>query len=218
MWQCTSGSKCINCKGSQASNDSKCPVYAVYAKAAQDRFVGKVVAGLDNVVMKESLHFVPGAAPVPTSTIDGERPSFAQVVGKPAMMALVRTTDKGESVVCYLPKQPTSTRVVSQPAKTKAKQPPQARKELAAELDPDVLIKSITARVIEKVSESLDSMISRIVAAAIADATPRIAQAVVALLGGSSPTGLPISFRPDSNLRGRGCSPATLPSADTVQQ
>ncbi|XP_018497670.1 uncharacterized protein LOC108865272 [Galendromus occidentalis] len=36
LWQCTARARCINCKGEHAANDSRCPVYPVYAKAAQD--------------------------------------------------------------------------------------------------------------------------------------------------------------------------------------
>ena len=106
LWQCTARPKCVNCEGSHAANDSKCPVYAVYAKVAQERFVGKIVAGLDNVSVKESAHFVAGSAPAPAASADGQTPSFAAVVGAPAMVALARTTDEGERVVCYLPKPP----------------------------------------------------------------------------------------------------------------
>ena len=104
---CTSKARCVNRKGLHAAKDAKCPVYAVNAKAAQDRFVGKVVAGLDDVTLKEAAFAVPGAAPcAPAPGADGRMPSYSAVVGKPDMLALVRTTGDGEKVVCYLPRPP----------------------------------------------------------------------------------------------------------------
>ena len=142
LWQCTARARCINCKGAHPSNDSRCPVYAVYAKAARDRFVGKVVAGLDNVAVKESVHIVPGEAPLPASGVEGPRPSFAAVVGKPTMMALVKTSENGDRVVCYLPKPPAS-KLIRTPEPKKQTLPPSGPK---INLDHDALVASICMR------------------------------------------------------------------------
>lgn len=188
LWQCTAKPKCINCKGSHSASDSRCPVYAVYAKAAQDRFVGKVVAGLDNVSVKESVHLVEGAAPAPAVNTDGTKASFAAVVGSSPMVALVRETEEGDRVVCYLPKPPVKKRLVA--SKPLPKAPERQTGKPGTPLDTDALIASITAKVIEKVSASLDSMIAGIVSAAIAQAVPNIALAVAAALKAPGLTGI----------------------------
>lgn len=191
QWQCTGRAKCANCKGPHAANDSKCPVFAVYAKAAQDRFVGKVVAGLDNVSVKESAHMVPGATPVPaTAALDGTMPSFASVVGKPPMVALVRATDDGDKIICYLPKPPRVKPATLRPAEPKnpKTKPPKPMSLISSTVEPDhdLLVKTITARVIETVSAKLQTMISDIVSAVVSNAVPQIAQAVAGLLSNAS--------------------------------
>lgn len=183
QWQCTAKARCLNCKGAHSSNDKRCPVYAVYARAARERFVGKVVVGLDNVSVKESVHFAPAEAPVQASEAAGvgEKPSFAAVVGRPAMMALVRTSEEGEQVVCYLPRSPVK-KSAHKPATALPVKSSNAQINPTGRLDPDTLVASITARVIETVSAELDNIISKVVADAIASAIPKIAQAVAALI------------------------------------
>ncbi|XP_018497504.1 uncharacterized protein LOC108865197 [Galendromus occidentalis] len=182
LWQCTARAKCVNCKGSHAANDSRCPVFAVYAKAAQERFVGKVVAGLDNVSVRQTAVLVPGVAPVPSVPVDGVRPSFASVVGKPETIALVRSTEEGERIVCYLPRPSTKRPNPVRAAKPKALPPQQSPKKPNVAPDNDALVAAVTAKVLESVSLSLDSIISRIVSSAIAAAVPRIVEAVTATL------------------------------------
>ena len=192
LWQCTSKAKCSNCKGPHASNDSRCPVYAVYAKAAQERFVGKVVAGLDNVSIKQSAHFVEGQAPASAVPADGVAPTFAAVVGKPAMVALVQTTEKGDRVVCYLPKLPPKIQPVVKPLKAKEVTSPSSNPSSAA--SSAALIETITAKVMEKVTKSLDEIISSCIAATLEKAIPKIVEAVAALLRKSSVDGSPVAI------------------------
>ncbi|MCP5978695.1 hypothetical protein NL364_29820, partial [Klebsiella pneumoniae] len=61
------------------------------------------------------------------------------------MVALVRTTDEGERMVCYLPKPPAK----SLAKKTEPKKQPVSPEKPKVELDTDALIATITAKVIE---------------------------------------------------------------------
>lgn len=138
-WQCTARAKCINCKGAHASNSSTCPVYAVHAKAARDRFVGRVAAGLNSAVVNDSdfPELLPGRDQAPAAAgTDGSRPSFADVVGKAPTKALVQTAADGNRILCYLPRSPEKRRSQRRTAVREPKpRPPSATGVSTANLD-----------------------------------------------------------------------------------
>lgn len=133
--------------------------------------------------VRETAPAVPGAAPASGELDDrGAKPSFAAVVGKLATVALVRTTEEGGKVVCHLPR---SAGRRQSGVEAPSAVPPQQLPIKPAELDMDAIVASITVKVLQRVSSSLDSMISRNVSGAIAAAMPQIIEAVKTTLSAS---------------------------------
>ena len=100
------------------------------------------------------------------------------------MVALVRTTEEGDRVVCHLPKPPVKKQAENRSAKPAAKQASKPERPTPVQpspvLDTEALIADITARVLSDVYANLDAMISRILKEAIDAAIPKIVAAVSA--------------------------------------
>lgn len=102
LWECEKKARCINCGGSHAANHRSCPVYAVHAKAANERNVNRIVSSISEARIEHvsTTPAVPAADVNPENT---EKPSFAAIVGAPAMRKVVKKTDQGDVVICNIP-------------------------------------------------------------------------------------------------------------------
>ena len=156
IWQCSGRARCLNCKGPHASSSPKCPVYAVHAKAARDRFIGRVMAGLENTAVRE----MEPAPPCPTPHASGARLSFADVVGKAPTKTLVRTTAAGDRVLIHLPKSPMKVGPRQDDKRVKLKTG--SRWPRMAEppvIDPEALTASIKEQVVKEVKAELNGLV-----------------------------------------------------------
>ena len=193
LWQCGARAKCVNCKGPHCSNSPRCPVYAVYAKAARDRQVGRVVAGLENTMIEESTRMLSGEAPPTAAGDTGHKPSFADVVRKPTMKALVQTTEDGNKVLCYLPLSPANGPKQKRQASLSTK----PRRVALPSLSNDDLVATVKEQVLKEVRMEMTSMMRELFTSFKNEMSLMVTELVSTLKNATSGRSIPNQTRPN---------------------
>ena len=119
MWECQKKARCINCRGTYPANHCSCPVYSIYANAANERHANRIIASIPDARI-EGVSIEPAVRAAHANPDCSEKPTFAAVVGTGRSFSyrkIVKKTKKGEELVCQIPL------VAAQPKRAKSAAP-----------------------------------------------------------------------------------------------